>query len=73
MTSDYGSQNRKYLAFLSCGKNQFSKNLAIGGGGLALCGAEYVKSWPTSVDKIYACFVNDIDFILTDNSMKYVN
>ncbi|XP_065202210.1 uncharacterized protein LOC135832704 [Planococcus citri] len=69
MTSEHGFKNRKFLAFLSHGQGKISQNLAIGGGGLALCSAEYVRSWPGSIDGINNCFNNEVmhNFSLTNN------
>ncbi len=57
MTSKYGSKNRKFLAIFSNSQRTTSKPLAIGGGGLALCDAEYLKTWPVSVDDLKSWFV----------------
>ena len=64
MTSEYGRKNHKFLAFLSskCKKEYSHPHLAIGGGGLALCDAEYIRSWPAALD----------DFNLTLDSDAYV-
>lgn len=65
MTSEYGCKNRKFLAFLptkTC-KNEYSRYLAIGGGGLALCDAKYIRTWPSALD----------DFNSSLNSNTYVS
>lgn len=72
MTSEYGFKHRKFLSFLSCGEGNICQNLAIGGGGLALCSAEYLRTWPNSIDDINNFFSNEItpNFSHT-NHVKY--
>lgn len=73
MTSEHGYQHRKFLSFLSYGKSRFPQNLAIGGGGLALCSAEYIDTWPESIDEINRCFVDEMLTGIHTNNIKYAN
>ena len=60
--SKYARKNRKFLAFLSfSGKNECSQRLAIGGGGLALCDANYLQTWPATLDDLNLSFDSDSD------------
>lgn len=70
MTSEHGSRNRKFLAFLSRSKNEFSEHLAIGGGGLALCDAEYLRTWPASMKDISSYFAYDSESFESTNTPK---
>lgn len=58
MTSEYGLENRKFVAFFSRKNNKFLEKLAIGGGGLALCDVDYLNTWPTTIDDISISFIN---------------
>lgn len=73
MTSEHGSGNRKFLAFFSRSKNEFSEYLAIGGGGLALCDANYLQTWPMSINEISSTILKD-DFSIFEStsSLKLV-
>lgn len=74
MTSEHGYQHRKFLSFLSHGKSKFSQHLAIGGGGLALCSAEYIETWPNSIDEISDYFVDEtLTNFIHANHIKYAN
>lgn len=62
MTSKFGSTKRKFVAFVSQKKSTSTKQLAIGGGGLALCDIQFLETWPTTLDSLGACFgYHDVD------------
>lgn len=74
MLSDLGSNERKYLAFISCTRfkgTDIDKPMthdeivsltegyaALGGGGLALFGTACLYTWPSSVDEIIPKFMD---------------
>lgn len=74
MNSEIGSENKKYLGFLSCTKYNGEKkvvksyedmikvtegHVALGGGGLALFGTACLHTWPKSVDEVLSRFKDD--------------
>lgn len=62
MTSEFGSTKRKFVAFVSHIKGKCTKQLAIGGGGLALCDVQFLETWPTTLDGLKTCFgYSDVD------------
>lgn len=71
MNSTIGSNQKKYVAFLSCTKytngdgvsyeemlNQTQAHAALGGGGLALFGTACLYTWPKNVFQVSSCFKN---------------
>ncbi|KAF6204387.1 hypothetical protein GE061_002728 [Apolygus lucorum] len=61
MTSSIGSENRKYLAILSCthwNGSEVVADPALGGGGLALLGSGTLHTWPESVSQLFGCFTD---------------
>lgn len=73
MLSELGSENKKFLAFLSCtlwDGNKVIGDPALAGGGLALVGTGCLHTWPTSLEQVVSCFTNEtkIDPNLLDNS-----
>ncbi|KAK9513074.1 hypothetical protein O3M35_001346 [Rhynocoris fuscipes] len=73
MLSELGSDNKKYLAFLSCTLWDGSRVIgdpALAGGGLALIGTGCLHTWPRTLDEVIPCFTNDtkVDPQLLDNS-----
>uniref|UniRef100_A0A1B6D7B1 Uncharacterized protein n=1 Tax=Clastoptera arizonana TaxID=38151 RepID=A0A1B6D7B1_9HEMI len=79
MTSHLSSSSRKYFGFLSCtewqslggGKGQVRAHAALGGGGLALFGTGCLHTWPSKVEEILPCFLNDTqvdtNFLMDDS------
>ncbi|KAK6625505.1 hypothetical protein RUM43_005804 [Polyplax serrata] len=74
MSSPYGNEKRKFLAFLSCTKYiptekepetyeetvaQMQGHIALGGGGLAIFGTGCLHTWPETIDQILPRFLND--------------
>lgn len=84
MTSQFGSSYRKYLAFLSCtewrgtdeGEGEVKAHAALGGGGLALFGTGCLHTWPSKVEDIVSCFLNntlvDTRFLMDDSCHRYI-
>lgn len=74
MSSSYGSDQRKFLAFLSCTKYipsekipetyeevvaQMQGHIALGGGGLAIFGTGCLHTWPERIEDILPKFLDE--------------
>lgn len=74
MSSPYGSDQRKFLAFLSCTRYisddkepetheeivaKMQGHVALGGGGLAIFGTGCLHTWPETIDQIVAKFTDE--------------
>lgn len=77
MSSNLGSTNRKFLAFLSCTEWQDGEvraHAALGGGGLALFGTACLHTWPLYVEDVMSCFLNtttvDTRYLMDDSCYR---